>query len=362
MKSTTSQCEDAPDRRMFLKGGGAIAAGLLLESGAEAAPQQPAAPPRPAAPLMPTRNLGRTGHKVGIFSLGGQAAVEIPDNDKVAVPIIERALDLGVNYIDTSWGYGRGCSERYIGEVMKRRRNEAFLATKLDEGTRDGALRHLDESLKKLNTDHLDVWQIHSLSSDDDLKQIFGKDGALEAMVRARDQKMVRFLGITGHYRPDVLMEAIRRFPFDTVLMAINAADPYHYSFDADLIPLALEKQMGIIAMKIPARRNLLSAWKPPSVEEQRSRNPNTTPVTSPGTLTIQEAMQYVLTLPVSTCIIGCDSVAHVEENARIAREFTPLNARQMAALSEKARPVADQALYFRLRAPGRPPTPAPAA
>ena len=350
---------------MFLRGSGAVAAGLLVESGVEAAPQQPAAPQRPAAPPMPTRNLGRTGHKVGIFSLGGQAAVEIPGNEKVAIPIIERALDLGVNYIDTSWGYGGrgdggGCSERYIGEVMKRRRNETFLATKLDEGTRDGALRHLDESLKKLNTDHLDLWQIHSLSTDDDLQQIFGKDGALEAMVRARDQKMVRFLGITGHYRPEILMEAIRRFPFDTVLMAINAADRHHYSFEAELIPLALEKQMGIIAMKIPGRRNLLSVWKPPSVEEQKSRNRNATPVTSPGTLTIEEAMHYVMTLPVSTCIIGCDSVAHVEENVRIAREFTPLNAQQMAALSEKARPVADQALYFRLTAGGRPPSPAP--
>ena len=136
---------------------------------------------------MPTRNLGRTGYKVGIFNLGGQASVEIPNNEKVAVPIIERALDLGVNYIDTSWGYGRGCSEGYIGQVMKRRRSETFLATKVDDGTRDGALRHLEESLKRLNTDHLDLWQIHNVQGGDDLKQVFGKNGALEAMTRARD-------------------------------------------------------------------------------------------------------------------------------------------------------------------------------
>jgi predicted aldo/keto reductase-like oxidoreductase len=344
MKSTPSQNERAANRRTFLKTGGAMAAGLLAESGFAAA-----APPPPAAPPMPTRNFGRTGYKVGIFSLGGQAAVEIPNNEKVAVPIVERALDLGVNYIDTSWRYGGGCSEQYIGQVMKRRRSETFLATKLDDGTRDGALRHLEESLKKLNTDHLDVWQIHALQNDDELKQIFGKDGALEAMTRARDQKMVRFLGVTGHYRPEILMEAIRRFPFDTLLMAVNAADKHHYSFETQLLPLALEKQMGIIAMKVPGRSRLLSTWKPPSLEEQKRNSPRLPPATKPGTLTIREAMNYVMTLSISTCIIGCDSVAHVEENVQIAREFTPLNAQQMAALAEKARPVAEQALFFRM-------------
>ena len=331
-----------------------MAAGLLAQPAAHAG--APAAPP--AAPPMPTRNFGRTGYKVGIFSLGGQAAVEIPNNEKVAVPIVERALDLGVNYIDTSWGYGGGCSEQYIGQVMKRRRSQTWLATKLDDGTRDGALRHLEESLKKLNTDHLDVWQIHSLSTDDQLKQVFGKGGALEAMIRARDQKMVRFLGVTGHYRPDVLMEAIRRFPFDTLLMGVNAADKHHYPFEPQLLPLALEKQMGIIAMKIPARGRLLSTWKPTPVEEQKKRYPRYTPATRPGALTMREAMNYAMTLPISTCIIGCDSVAHVEEDVKIAREFTPLNAQQMAALAEKARPVAEQSLFFRLAPPPPPPQP----
>jgi len=264
------------------------------------------------------------------------------------VPIVERALDLGVNYIDTAAGYGEGCSERYIGQVMKRRRSEAFLATKLEERTRDGALRQLETSLKNLNTDHLDLWQLHNVQNDDELNQIFAKNGALEAMTRARDQKMVRFLGITGHYRPEVLMEGIRRFPFDTLLLAVNAADKHHYSFEAQLLPLALEKQMGIIAMKAPARGRLLSAWQPPSLEEQKKRNARWPPATKSGTLTIREAMNYVLTLPVSTCIIGCDTVAHVEENVRIAREFTPLNAQQMASLAEKARPAAEQALFFR--------------
>jgi aryl-alcohol dehydrogenase-like predicted oxidoreductase len=231
---------------------------------------------------------------------------------------------------------------------MKRRRNETWLATKVDDPTRDGAMRHLEESLKRLNTDHLDLWQIHALTTDEQLKQNFAKDGAIQAMIQARDQKMVRYLGVTGHL-PEILMEAIRRFPFDTLLVGLNAADKHHFSCEAQLLPLAMEKQMGIIAMKIPARSRLLSTWKPPSVEEQKKKTPMFPIATKSGTLTIREAMNYVLSLPVSTCIIGCDSVAHVEENVRIAREFTPLNAQQMVALAEKARPVAEQALFFRL-------------
>jgi aryl-alcohol dehydrogenase-like predicted oxidoreductase len=358
MKSPTSDHEREANRRTFLKSGAGIATGLLAESGAEA--QQPAATKKTGPLPMPTRNLGRTGYKVGIFSLGGQAAVEQPNNDKVAVPIVERALDLGINYIDTASSYGGldehgHWSERYIGQVMKRRRNETFLATKCEYRNRDGALRQLESSLKNLNTDHLDLWQLHNLQSDEDLKLIFGKDGALEALTHARDQKMTRFVGVTGHYRPEVLMEAIRRFPFDTVLMAINAADRHHFSFEPQLLPLALEKQMGIIGMKIPARSRLLSTWKPPSVEEQRKKSPNTPPVRTPGTITIREAMYYSLSMPVSTCIIGCDTVAHVEENVTLAREFTPLNPQQIAAISEKARPVADQGLFFRMPSPARP-------
>jgi aryl-alcohol dehydrogenase-like predicted oxidoreductase len=352
MKRTTLKQAQPAGRRAFLKTGGAMAAGLLAQPAAEAA--SPAGPPI-AAPPMPTRNLGRTGYKVGIFSLGGQASVELPNNEAVAVPIIERALDLGVNYIDTSSVYGgvkERWSERYIGQVMKRRRSETFLTSKTHERSRDESLRRLEESLKHLQTDHLDLWQLHDMEDKADLDGVFGKGGAMEALVRARDQKMVRYLGVTGHYHPDVLMECIRRFPFDTVLMAINAADRHRFSYESELLPLAVERQMGIIAMKVPGRGQILSSFKPPAPGQQKGPFP---PAKSSGTLTMREAMNYVLTLPISTCIIGCDTVAHVEENVRIAREFTPLSAKQMAALSEKARPVADQALFFRMI--GRPPS-----
>ncbi|MGN6643153.1 MAG: aldo/keto reductase, partial [Verrucomicrobiota bacterium] len=260
-------------------------------------------------------------------------------------------LDLGVNYLDTSSIYGgpERWSERYIGQVMKRRRSEAFLASKTKERTRDGSLRMLEESLKLLETDHLDLWQLHDIGTLAEVEEVFAKGGAMEALVQAREQKLVRHLGITGHHRPDALMELIRRFPFDTILLALNAADPHHYSFKEELLPMAVEKEMGIIGMKVPARGRLLSNWTPPPLDRQaHSWEGSGAIAKTPGTLTMREAMRYALTLPVSTVIIGCQSVAQLEENVQLAREFTPLSEPQMAELVAKAEPVARQSLFFR--------------
>jgi aryl-alcohol dehydrogenase-like predicted oxidoreductase len=339
----------ARTRREFIKAGGvataALIAGTALPEQAAAWPMTPA-----AAPKMPTRPLGRTGHPVCLFSLGGQAAIERADNEAVAVPIVERALDLGVNYIDTSSIYGGPprWSERYIGQVMKRRRADAFLASKTKERTRDGSLRMLEESLKLLNTDHLDLWQLHDIGTLADVDEVFAKGGAVEALLQARDQKMVRFLGITGHHRPDALIEAIRRLPFDCLLLALNAADVHHYSFRERLLPLAVEKRMGIIAMKITGRGRILSSWTPPPVERQQKSWEGVVIADSPGTITMREALHYTLTLPVSTAIVGCDSIAQLEENVQLARDFAPMSAGAMKALEVKTAPVSKQALFFR--------------
>jgi hypothetical protein len=295
---------------------------------------------------MPTRNLGRTGFSVGIFSLGGQAAVEQPDNEALAVAIVERALDLGVNYIDTAARYGGDTpwSQTYIGQVMKRRRGEAFLASKTHDRARDGSLKLLEQSLKLLQTDHLDLWQIHNLQTLEQVEQIFRPEGAVSALREAKQQGIVRHVGVSGHADPAVLIEAISRFPFDTILLALNAADPHHLSFEEKLLPLAVEKEMGIIGMKIPARGRLLAGFTPPPLGHPGRRPQDK----GPGTLKMQEALRYVLSLPVSTVIVGCDSVAQLEENVRLAREFNPLSGTQMAALEEKARPVHEQALFFR--------------
>lgn len=347
------QSSSSFDRRNFLKTSGAIAAGLITQGSgyARATAVLPALPANSKTlASMPTRNLGRTGYKVGIFSLGGQAALEKPNNFDAAVPIIERALDLGVNYIDTSSIYGgpNRWSEQYVGRVMKTRRDQAFLATKTKERTRDGSLRMIEKSLQLLNTDHVDLWQLHDVGLPEDVDAIFAKGGAMEALTEMHEQKVVRFLGVTGHYRPEALMDAINRHPFDTILMALNAADTHIHSFTDKLLPLAVEKQMGIIGMKVPARGRLLASWTPPSLEAQQHSWEGSAIATRPGVMNMRDAMNFVLSHPVSTIIIGCDNVAQLEENVQIARDFTPLSTTQMAALNELAAPVARQSLFFR--------------
>lgn len=328
-------------RRTFLKTSGAAAAAVVAAGVTSSRPAL-ALPSNPATESnMPTRNLGKTGYRVGIFSLGGQAAVEQPDNEAAAVAIVEKAIDLGVNYIDTAAQYGgqQRWSQRYIGQVMKRRRSQVYLASKTHDRTRDGSLKLLEESLRLLNTDHLDAWQLHHITTQDDVDRILAKGGAIEALQQAREQKMVRFLGVTGHTDPGLLLQCIERFPFDQILMAVNAADRHHLSFAEKLLPTAVEKQMGIIGMKIPARGRILAG-----AGSRYYPNPEGTP----GTLNIKEALYYVLSQPVSTVIIGCDSVEQLQENVNLAREFTPLSEQQMSALATRTEPIARQALFFR--------------
>jgi aryl-alcohol dehydrogenase-like predicted oxidoreductase len=344
----------SPDRRSFLKAGGAIAAGLITNGIALAHPSTASFAPLPSnantLTAMPTRNLGKTGYKVGIFSLGGQAALEKSNNFDAAVPIIERALDLGVNYIDTSSIYGgpERWSEQYVGRVMKTRRQDAFLATKTKERTREGSLRMIEKSLALLNTDHIDLWQLHDIGLPEDVNAVFAKGGAIEALLEMQQQKVVRFLGVTGHYRPEALIDAVNRHPFDTILMSLNAADSHIHSFTDQLLPLVVEKQMGIIGMKVPARGTLLSTWTPPPLEQQQHSWEGSAIATRPGVMNMREAMNFTLSHPVSTVIIGCDNIAQLEENVQIARDFTPLSQSQMVALNTLAAPVAKQSLFFR--------------
>jgi len=347
------------NRRGFLKTGAAsLAAGLSAgviasrASGEVVSNENGPAAAKAVQEMMPTRNLGKTGFRVGIFGLGGQGALEKHNNESQALQMIQRALELGVNYFDTSAIYGGPdrWSEQYLGKGLKGSRDHVVIATKTKERTRDAALKNLEVSLKLLDTDHIDSWQLHDVGIQEDIDQIFGKGGAIEALVQARDQKMVRHLGITGRFRPEALMDCLNRFSFDTVLLGVNAADKYYYSFEKDLLPLAVEKQMGIIGMKVMARGRILSSWTPPPVEEQKHSWEGRGAITTiPGTLTKQETFFYTLSLPISTAIIGCDSVAQVEECVELARSFTPLNQTQMAALEAKVEPVAKQALFFRL-------------
>lgn len=289
---------------------------------------------------IPQRVFGKTGAKVGIYSLGAQATVEQVGMKEEAIAIVNKCIDMGINYIDTSAWYGqdgissegdhlRGTSERHVGEVMKTRRSEVFLATKTHDRSYDGAKRHLESSLKNLQTDVIDLWQIHNIKGggDEDIDYIFSDDGCLKALREAQEEGVVKFLGISGHADPAPMKELVERYPFDAVLMALNAADKHHNSYIEKLIPTAVEKEMGIIGMKIPARDRIFSHG---------------------GIITMKEAMSYTMSLPISTIIVGLDNMAELEENIRIAQEFEPLTADEMLAIEDKVKPHHEHLMFYK--------------
>ena len=294
---------------------------------------------------MPTHAFGKTGYKVGILSLGGQATLEMEGREEESEKIIHRAIDLGINYIDTAASYGRGVSQLNIGRVMKTRRGEVWLSTKTHDRTYDGSMRLLEESLKNLQTDYLDTWQLHNVQNQEQIDQIFASDGAIKALEKAKAEGIVRHLGITGHFEPLVLLEAIKRYPFDSLLLALNAADVHYLSFKNYLLPEAQKRGIATIGMKVTTRSRMLSSWTPPPLEEQtdaRLRTPK------PGTISIKEALTYNMSLPVSTTIIGVDNIEQLEENVKIASGFSPLASTEMEEIEFKTLPIVRQGLYFR--------------
>ena len=293
---------------------------------------------------MPTNSFGKTGYKIGILSLGGQAAIEEKGKEAISEKIINRAIDLGINYIDTAAAYGNGLSQINIGRVMKTRKKEVFLATKTHDRSYDGSMRLLEESLKNLQVDKLDLWQLHNIQKQNDVDKIFSSDGAIKALEKAKSEGIVKFIGLTGHFEPLILKQCIDRYDFDAILMAVNGADVHYLSFKNYLLPETLKKGMGIISMKVATRGRMLSTWTPPPLDQQ----PERMATSIPGTLTIQEALKYNMSLPVSTTIIGVDNVEQIEENVKLASQFSPLSPDEMAAIEYKCLPIVRQGLYFR--------------
>jgi aryl-alcohol dehydrogenase-like predicted oxidoreductase len=278
--------------------------------------------PSPVAP-SPCRQLGQTGQSVTLFGLGGEGVLRTHGRAKEAVRIIQRALDQGVTYCDTAPAYAS--SMDYYGAALGERRRQIFLASKTHDRTRDGSLRLLDDSLRRLRTDHLDLWQLHDLRTLADLDRIFGKGGALEALLYARAQGRVRYLGVTGHHDPAILLEAMRRFSFDTVLVALNAADKHRLPFIPTVLAEAQRRNMGVIAMKTLAAGRLARV------------------------MSSAEALGYAWSLPgVSLAIVGCTTPDEVDENARAARAFTPLSEQQRRALEDRVFARAADFSYFK--------------
>lgn len=274
---------------------------------------------------LPTRPLGRTGAQVGLVSLGGEGVLRTTGRMREAVPVIRAALDAGITYCDTAPAYQQ--SQDYYGEALGDRRRAIFLATKTHDRSRDGSLRLLDQSLRRLRTDHVDLWQLHDLRTPDDLDAIFGKGGAIEALETARAHGLTRFVGLTGHYDPRVLVEAMRRYSFDTALVALNPADRQRLSFIETVLPEAAARGVGVIGMKILARGALLAPE---------------------GPLALEEAIAYALSLPIATVIIGYSSPAEVRAAVEIAHRFEPLSPDLMQAIERRTAPYAAHATFYK--------------
>ncbi|HVZ87285.1 MAG TPA: aldo/keto reductase [Polyangia bacterium] len=267
---------------------------------------------------MIERTLGRTGARVLPVSLGGEGILRTTGRAREAVPVIVEALRLGVRYCDTAPAYQQ--SQDYYGEAFRSlgpaARDGVFLASKTHERTRERALRLLDDSLRRLGTDRLDLWQMHDLRFADELDVLFGRGGALEAARQAQADGRVRFIGLTGHHDPAVLVEAMRRFPFDNVLVALNPADPRHNPFAPTVVAEARRQGMGVVGMKALAA-GLLVREAPP-----------------------RELIRYAASIA-DTVILGCSSVAEVSENLAVARDFAPMDAAERRALEARIAPRA---------------------
>ncbi len=280
--------------------------------------------PKPSHPQGPAalRTLGRTGESVEAVSLGGEGILRTVGRSAEAVPMIVEALRLGVRYCDTAPAYAQ--SQDYYGEAFRAAgpgaRERVFLASKTHARDRDGALRLLDDSLRRLGTDHLDLWQLHDLRELEDLDRIFGKGGAIEAVERARADGRVRYVGITGHHDPAILVEAMRRYPVDTVLCAINPADPVRSPFVSTVVAEARNRDIGVIGMKVMAAGVLL---------KDRAATP-------------EELIRYASSLA-DTVIIGCSSIAEVRTNLEAGRVHTPMSVAERHALETRIAPRASR-------------------
>lgn len=268
---------------------------------------------------MDTRPFGKTGMRFPILSLGCQRIVDAHDcTEDQAVAILNTAIDRGIRYFDTAWVYSRGQSEQRVGLVARYRRKDMWIATKTVDRTRDGALRQLEESLERLQTDYVDEWRLHNIWDLSELDKCFAPGGAMEAMVQARDQGLVRCISISGHNNPQVQLEALRRFPFDSVLFAASALDHFIYSFAEEFLPQANAQGVATIAMKVMGFGALSGVY--------------------------DQALRYSMSLPVSTVIVGCSTMEQLEKDLAVAESFAPLTGPERLAFFREILPLVQPA------------------
>jgi predicted aldo/keto reductase-like oxidoreductase len=327
------------ERRDFFKAAIAAAAPLagehILESlaplavAAEPAAVQPTQPAETVQGEMIYRPLGRTGEKVSVLGLGG-AHIGRRMEEQESIRIIRTAIDHGLTFMDNCWDYNGGDSERRMGKALRDGyREKAFLMTKIDGRTRQSAAQQIDESLQRLQTDHLDLLQFHEVIRLEDPDRFFAADGAVEAMRAAQKAGKIRFIGFTGHKDPLVHLRMLdmagrHGFRFDTVQMPLNVMDAHFRSFGHQVLPLLVKDQIGVLAMKTMGSGVIL-----------------TSKVVKPV-----ECLHYAMSLPTSTVITGIDSLAVLRQDLEAVRTFRPLGPEQMAALLRRTAVAAREGQY----------------
>jgi uncharacterized protein len=283
----------------------------VATAGFGAAMRRSAARPVKAGDI-PKRTLGKTGEQVTIIGQAGGRFPLCSYEDAKAITL--RAYELGVNYFDNARIYWDGKSEEVYGAVLPPFRKNIFLTTKSPQRTRQGAEADIDKSLRALKTDYVDLWQIHQVSTMDEVEQIFAPGGAIEAFETAKQAGKCRFMGFTGHHDPHVHLAMLKKYgKYDTILMPLNPADPSYLSFEKNVLPVAVERGMGIQAMKSTANAKLLQA------------------------LAVKDCLSYVLSLPIHCLALGCTTIGQIEDDVRVAQQFKPLDGTQLAELRDKA-------------------------
>lgn len=297
------------------------------QAGAAAETDTSVASVPPSTGEVPRRALGKTGVEVSALCFGGAHWGRIKDEAE-AIQLLHEAIDAGVTFLDNAWEYNGGRSEELMGRALMGRRPQAFLMTKVCSHGRDKkvALQQLEDSLRRLRTDYLDLWQIHEVVYPDDPERHFAPNGAVEALLEAKRQGKVRFIGFTGHKDPKIHLKMLQYdFPFDACQMPLNVFDGTYRSFEREVLPVLNQRGIAPLGMK--------------------SLSGNAAPITE-GIVTVEEALRYVLSLPIASLVSGIDSSAVLKQNLEIVRRFTPMTTAEMQALRARTAAYAADGQY----------------
>ncbi len=276
---------------------------------------------------IPTRELGQTGVRVSMLGLGGYHVGKI-SGDEESIRVVRSSIERGITFLDNCWDYNGGASEERMGRALQNGyRKRAFLMTKIDGRTKQAAAAQLDQSLKRLRTDHIDLVQIHEVIRATDPERCF-REGCVEALIEAKKAGKLRFIGFTGHKHPDLHnamldMADAQGFRFDTVQMPLNVMDPHFRSFEKNVLPRLVEKKIGVLGMKSMASGSILKAT-------------DVTPV---------ECLTYALSLPTSVVITGCDSMEILDQAVRVGQTFKPLTEAAKAELLARTASIANEGM-----------------